>query len=201
MKSRRWWWMYLWESGRIFQVKKKKFESCIILQGWVGRAADPSIGVRTSSPVHCKIMNGNVLVGGERVLVGRGYRNRTVKIRGWSGTLSGTSLLSCDKGMEDQSNVEYCITDRWRPRLFIDSARMAWWSLKDSITQTSQQACHLKDHYVISTNLETLSDLSPFCSSQSSVPRSKQSLSQNAQLGTSWKTEGFDGVMAFTVIG
>ena len=71
--------MGVWEN---FSGKKKKFESCIILQGWVGRAADPSIGVRTSSPVHCKIMNGNVLVGGERVLVGRGYRNRTVKIRG-----------------------------------------------------------------------------------------------------------------------
>lgn len=71
--------MGVWEN---FSGKKKKIRILYYIAGVGLRAADPSIGVRTSSPVHCKIMNGNVLVGGERVLVGRGYRNRTVKIRG-----------------------------------------------------------------------------------------------------------------------
>ena len=54
--------MGVWEN---FSGKKKNWNLVLYCRGGFGKAADPSIGVRTSSPVHCKTMNGNVLVGGK----------------------------------------------------------------------------------------------------------------------------------------
>lgn len=54
--------MGVWEN---FSGKKKNSNLVLFCRGGFGKAADPSIGVRTSSPVHCKTMNGNVLVGGK----------------------------------------------------------------------------------------------------------------------------------------
>ena len=56
--------MGVWEN---FSGKKKKLESCIILQGWVWESCRPLHRGPNffTAPVHCKTMNGNVLVGGK----------------------------------------------------------------------------------------------------------------------------------------